>query len=350
MTTAVALLPDRRAQAALAAVMRGRGRAVFCSDGAALLATVGRERPDVVLVALRDLTGAPTAPAIRAVHDGFPTVTIVGYCDTVTAATARDVMLATQAGVGDLVIRGERDELDDLRAVVDGAARGTLGARVVRELADIIPVAVAPLFRYCLTNAQRPLAVDDVADAMAVHRKTLAYRLEQAGLPAPSAMVGWCRLLLTARMMEDPGRSTEQIAAELEFPSGAALRNMLMRYTGLRPRDVRARGGVACVLKALREAVAIARAGVDASPGAPLGASSASHDEPQVGTDPGAELPEPTAEPEEPLRAGWAPELTARMSAPTLPGLRLLRAAAVLWGVAAGIGQWLTDALCAVYA
>jgi hypothetical protein len=45
----------------------------------------------------------------------------------------------------------------------------------------------------------------------------------------------------------------------LKFGSGAALRAMLKRHTGLRPDDVRRQGGFTCLLRLLRDKIEIAR-------------------------------------------------------------------------------------------
>jgi len=92
-----------------------------------------------------------------------------------------------------------------------------------------------------------------------VHRKTLAARLARAGMPTPLALIGWCRLLAAARAMEEGGRTLEQVALRLEFPGAAALRNMLARYTGLSPREVRRRGGVQSVIAAFRRTLTARR-------------------------------------------------------------------------------------------
>ena len=57
-------------------------------------------------------------------------------------------------------------------------------------------------------------------------------------------------------MMEDVSRPLEHIALQLNFSSAASLRNMLARYTRLRPCEVRQNGGFVCGLHALRRAIA----------------------------------------------------------------------------------------------
>jgi AraC-like DNA-binding protein len=102
--------------------------------------------------------------------------------------------------------------------------------------------------RYCLTNAHTAPTVEHTAAALGVRRQTIAARLAVAMLPTASSLVSWGRLLLAARLLEDAERSVERVAHALAFDSGSALRHMLMRYTGLRPAQVRARGGLAEVL------------------------------------------------------------------------------------------------------
>jgi transcriptional regulator GlxA family with amidase domain len=90
--------------------------------------------------------------------------------------------------------------------------------------------------------------VRGAADALGLDRRTLVRRLERAGLPPPRRIAGWCRVIVAARLLDDPIYTLEQAALRLDFPSGTALRNMLIRYTGLAPREIRENGGVRCVL------------------------------------------------------------------------------------------------------
>ena len=66
---------------------------------------------------------------------------------------------------------------------------------------------------------------------------------------------------MAARLLEDPGRTIEQVALKLDFASGTALRNMFKRYTGLRTTEVRENGGVRCLLHAFKRELAAVSAG-----------------------------------------------------------------------------------------
>ena len=55
-------------------------------------------------------------------------------------------------------------------------------------------------------------------------------------------------MIVAVRLLDEPIYTLEQVALRLDFPSGTALRNMLIRYTGLGPRELRENGGVRCAL------------------------------------------------------------------------------------------------------
>src|ERR1043165_7519503 len=131
---------------------------------------------------------------------------------------------------------------------------------MLTELEPSVPEHVFPMLRYCLEHGRRNLSVEDLAGALAVHRKTLVDWLKAAGLPSPSSIISWSRLLVAARMLDDPGRTVEQVALLLDFPSGTSLRNMMKRYTGLVTSEVRQNGGARCVLHAFKRELSLAPA------------------------------------------------------------------------------------------
>jgi AraC-like DNA-binding protein len=123
------------------------------------------------------------------------------------------------------------------------ARSANLANQVGLRIRHHVPLSVALLIDYYFRNARRAPTVAAAARSLSVHRKTLALHCARAGLPSPSALSGWARLILAAQALEDPARTTTRIAVELGFPSGSAFRSMLKRYTGLAPCDIRDRGG-----------------------------------------------------------------------------------------------------------
>lgn len=246
-----ALVWDPSSRARLQEALRGQASVRFCERQTELLTLLENNLAGVVVLDMRDREGNSTLATVRHFREAFPSVPVVLYC-AISPETSRDVLEFARAGVNDLVLRGVDDLKYTLRTALSSAADHCSAHTILKELEGDVPSSILPLLRFCLENGRRALTVEDVAEALGVHRKTLVDRLNAAGMPAPSAIISWCRLLVSARLLEDPGRSIEQVALLLDFPSGTSMRNMVKRYTGLRPGEVRENGGVHCVLHAFR--------------------------------------------------------------------------------------------------
>jgi AraC-like DNA-binding protein len=255
-----ALVWDSATRTRLTDAARGLAHLRFCDHQAELLTLVENGLAEVVILDARDRAGVSTLATVRRLKEGFPSVQVVLYC-TLTPSISREMLEFARAGVNDLMLRGLDDVKTTLRAAIAHAAEHSSLSSLAGELESLIPANVIPMVRYCIENGDRPLTVEDVAGALSVHRKTLVERLSGAGLPTPSSMIAWCRLLVTARLLEDPGRSAEQVALVLNFPSSTSLRNMVKRYTGLRTGEIRQNGGARCILHAFKRELA-ARAAV----------------------------------------------------------------------------------------
>ena len=250
----VALVRDREARARLHGALRACGLVRFCDEPDDIVPALGGGGVAAVLLELRDAQGSPTAPLVESLRARFPSVPVIAYCDHRHDSSA-EILAMARAGVNELVFRGMDDVRLALATVLTSAEYQCAAALVLRELSSLVPPIVRPLVAYCLEHPGDTLAVQRAAAALGVHRKTLVNRMARAGFPSPSALMSWCRLLVAARLLEDPGRPIEQIALGLGFPSGTAYRNMLRRYTGLRPVEVRENGGLRCLLHRFRQAL-----------------------------------------------------------------------------------------------
>lgn len=250
-----ALLWDTVCRARLAEATRSDAHLRICERKSELLALVENGLANVVVCDARDSEGESTLSAVRLIRDSFPTVPVALYC-AVSPSASRDLLDFARAGVTDLILKDVDDSKQGLRATVASAADRCSATAITTELAPLVPPTIVPIIRFCLENGRRALTVEEVADGLNVHRKTLVHRLSSAGLPTPSAIIAWCRLLVSARLLEDPGRTTEQVALLLDFPSGNSMRNMVRRYLGLRAGEVRQNGGLRCVLHAFKRELA----------------------------------------------------------------------------------------------
>lgn len=254
------MVRDPVSRARLSDALRGEASVRDCNRLTEILALVEAGLANIVVLDHRDYDGAPSLPTVRRLREEYPSVPVVMYL-SMSAVASGAVMEYARAGVNQLVFHGLDDLRSALRSAVDAAIDQVSAAALVADFESVVPPSVMPFLRYCLEHARRDITVEEVANAMGVHRKTLVDRLKAARLPSPRAVIGWCRLLMAARMLDDPGRTVEQVALKLDFPSGAALRNMFKRYTGLRTTEVRENGGVRCLVHALKRELAAVSAG-----------------------------------------------------------------------------------------
>ncbi len=273
MLTAVALVSDRAAKARIIGALRDRARVRFVAEAEELVRAVDRESASVVITDLLDHHGGSTAPVVRRIKTGTPSVAVICLC-TPASEGASDILDVARAGVNALVFRGCDDGRVAFRAALDSAEDHCAAAGFLCELAPLPTPEALRIIGCCLEHAPQAPSVGELARKLGMPRRTLISRLKHLTMPPPQLILGWCRLVFAARYMEDPQRSVNRIALLLNFSSGAALRNMLKRYTGYRPHEVRERGGHAFVLRLFRQVLTarsadegIARTG---SPGFPL--------------------------------------------------------------------------------
>lgn len=208
----------------------------------------------LVLAESRDADGVCTEEAVRSLRERHPAVVVVGFA-TARAGMSADVLALARAGVHELVVAGIDDVAPVLRAALARAARRSSAERLLEVIADVVPPVAVPVLRYCLEHADVAPTVPELAQALGVSRQTLAARLRAAGMPAPRELAVWCRLLLAADLLAEPGRSVDQVSLALDFPSANAFRNVLRRYAGVGPSELR-RAGTAALVVLFRDALA----------------------------------------------------------------------------------------------
>ena len=236
------LVGDGRARTRLLGAARDFGGVAFCPDAASLRRALRGAGAAVVLVDALDPTGAPAWPLVQSIRADFPMVPVIAYCDPKLTPSS-DILALARAGVHELLISGIDDVRRALSRVLESADRQCMADEVLRLVSARLPAGARDTLTFFLRHAADSGSVTAAAAALGVDRKTLWNRLAAVRLPPPSELSAWSRLLIAARRLDAPGRAADQVALELNFPSGSAFRNMLRRYTGLTPTELRARGG-----------------------------------------------------------------------------------------------------------
>ena len=250
------LLPTTAHLQRLRAAIRDRHRVVAC-DGWTALATLCGEKPVRVAVVDFFSGGRPRLDAVRRLKYRHPRLTVIGYV-TMTADRAHDVFEAGRSGVDALVIADRDDSTRNLLTIVGQAETRSLGAAVRRSL-DAIDPSVREAVLLAVTRAHERISPEQLAELLALPRRTLAKRLHATGFPPPQRLITWGRIIVAAHMLEDAHRSANGVAAALDFPSGSAFRNTCQRYLHATPEKIRSRGGAAYALRALLRVVRDAR-------------------------------------------------------------------------------------------
>lgn len=263
--TVVGLVIGPQSRARVRGALSGRADVQFCDLRSELVPLAAATFASAVIVEPRDLKGDDVSEAVAALRTGLPSVPVIAYIAD-DRATSGDILAMARAGVHDLVRAGFDDVGFALGAALASATAACATSSMRDELAHVVATDAWPFVSYCLTRAHGPISIRAAASALGLDRRTLVRRLERSGLPQPRRVAGWCRIIAAARLLDEPIYTLEQAALRLDFPSGTALRNMMLRYTGLRPREIRENGGVRCVLHLFKRELGTARSGVSARP------------------------------------------------------------------------------------
>ncbi|WP_373069598.1 helix-turn-helix domain-containing protein, partial [Gemmatimonas sp.] len=112
-----------------------------------------------------------------------------------------------------------------------------------------------PLLEYVLEHSHEQLDREEVAAVFGLSRRTLQNRLTDARLPPLRPFLTWCRLLVAAALLDEPGHTLDSVAAQLDFHDCANLGVALRRYTGTNITRLRDRGAFTAAIRAFRDVV-----------------------------------------------------------------------------------------------
>jgi AraC-like DNA-binding protein len=211
--------------------------------------------PDIVLWHLGSADDADDAcvAALRRFRMYSARTVVVAYC-RISAPVAPLLVAAGRVGIDRLLLRGHDDLRAGLRRELEDRGVEAVSREAIARL-ELPDGEAWQIVAHCLRRAATTvLTVEALADEFGLSRRTLHNRLRTAGLPSPEQVIGWTRLLLAAAMLQVPSGSVASVAARLGFSSESALRGMLVRYTGVTPRELRRADGFARVVSAFRSA------------------------------------------------------------------------------------------------
>lgn len=229
--------------------LRCEVRSFSCINDVKSIASKGALIASIVdMSAKNDISQQQSFDLITKLYSAHPVIPIIGYVDF-SPERARDIVAAAHAGVTDVVLR----DVDNLEIAATRILEMETSSNVTWRVSDAldgkIPEQLKEFFLYSIQNAKNLVTVDLAAKRLRRNRKTISNWLSAADLPPPYKIIGWGRVLLAAKLLEDSRRSIENVAREMNFVNGTALRAMIKRYLEMTPDDLRQGGGLELALE-----------------------------------------------------------------------------------------------------
>lgn len=191
---------------------------------------------------------SPELARFLAEHPWLPVVAAPGP----GLATADGVRLLRDLGVAEVLVPGVEDTRHGvLRAL--GRARG---AALRGLMHGVLPLHLPGKKRRLLFAAAEAGASGgrspDLAAVLGVTETTVIRRCERLALPPPRRLLAWVRVLLAARLLDQPGSTVQRAAAVCGYATEAGLRKVVRGFLGTSVTELRERGALETAAGAFR--------------------------------------------------------------------------------------------------
>lgn len=193
------------------------------------------------------------APELQRLLQDYSSVTVVAAL-RVQPARIADVRTLGEWGIAEVVSEGE-DSVGAIGAVL----RSARGKSLRRLLEQAVPDLVSTRARSILRAAADVTAIwgkaTDLARRLYVSMRTLNRWCESEGLPPPRQLLAWMRILLAATLLDDRGRSVEDVAWACGYSADSGLRRALRDFLGVSPKVLRKDGAFSTAFDAFLHAL-----------------------------------------------------------------------------------------------
>jgi AraC-like DNA-binding protein len=256
----IALVLGAEERSRVADAIRHRAQVAFVERVGELTSRLATEVCPIIAVIVEptDRDQRSVADTVQTLRARLPQLPVVGYC-RIGLEHSSGIRALAAAGAHELMFHGVDDRGVALRSVLAAGAQACTAEQVLAQLVPLVPKCLHAFVSFCVRFPQKAHSVAEVASALGLNRKTFVNYSTRTQMLAPAELLAWCRLLLASHYLATTTMTVEHIAMQLDFPSDTALRNMMKRYTALRAQEVRARGGLPCLLSIMRAAIAAHR-------------------------------------------------------------------------------------------
>lgn len=247
MLWVLAVMPDSEMRERMERALEGCAGCIFVNDSDAVLSEVQKRSTAAVFLAPRYDSGGSTAPLVTRLRREFPALPVYIYFGR-SEPDDDEVVAFAHARPTDMIFRSF-DEVE-LRVVASilAAPDESPTTATMRAIVPLVPRQLLPVFRECLDGASDRMPVEMLAARVGMHRRTLARQLAAAGLPPPSTLITWARIIGAAHTLASSGSTVEHVALEHGFGSASALRTTVARHTGLTLARARTSDGMSVLI------------------------------------------------------------------------------------------------------
>jgi serine-type D-Ala-D-Ala carboxypeptidase/endopeptidase (penicillin-binding protein 4) len=231
---------DARGAARLSTALGGEHEVVVRPTWEALHRLLGRESFDGCLVDADHPDRAGAIREIAALRERYPALAIIACVDG-----GYDLGLYDLGGLGIAgIIACRQQPRSRVRAEVDKALATARAERVARSLQGRFAPPGPDAIGWAVEHAGADTSVEKLAAALGHTPRSLRQALEDAGLPAPTRVLLWGRLLLAGARLGRDRRTVEEVAFSLGYSTATSLARAMKRQTGLTPGEVSEEGGM----------------------------------------------------------------------------------------------------------
>ena len=200
-------------------------------------------RASAVMVSLASYSAEAQPALLRMVRE-FPSVPTIAMFSALDERTPRHALELGQCGVRTVIDARHPSGWQELRALLHAQRSHDIRRRALASIAGELPrlhADGARFFEYLFLQGARTTTTRDLARALHVNASSLMSRFFRLGLPSPKLYLIHARIVLAARLLENPGLSITTVAYDLDYSSAQSFGRHLRMFLGLTPTVFRDR-------------------------------------------------------------------------------------------------------------
>jgi AraC-like DNA-binding protein len=239
--------PDLRTRARVQTALHGDHDLVYYEEWSTMRSALDQSAADGLLIDVYHPGRAIPLLELQRVRERFPSLAIVVYSDF--ASHGMDPFALGRMRIDGVLPATGTETANEIRGAIEQALATSVATKIVNSLHGRVPPLALDALQWAIENAHRNPPALDLATHFTRTPEGMTRALLRDAAPPPVRLLLWGRLFRGTHLLADRGLSIERAAMAVGYSSGAAFSRALRDATGYAAREVRARGGIPCVLE-----------------------------------------------------------------------------------------------------